>query len=117
MAATVSLADFRAAFPELSGYADAVVTDALGAAAQIDARTARVILNLAAHVLESNATDPVGEVGGAGYVTSMKAGNVSVSMPAAAMGTDSLYAMTRYGRMYLLLRDTLDSVYGGFVVT
>lgn len=118
---TPTLEQFRTKFPTFSGVADATINAASDEARSsvdttwIEADYQPAILYLAAHILTIDgaliAASDLGGAGGivgAGLVSDMKVGDVSVKMAGSASGGggsgfSSGYATTPYGRRYLEL--------------
>lgn len=100
-----TLADFRSRFPELDGYADALVENVLAEATAeleptvFESRIDLAILYFAAHLLTSAAG--VGAAAAAG-VKSVTAGSASVTFGDVA-ATQTAPGSTAYGRRYLQL--------------
>ncbi|MGO4672980.1 DUF4054 domain-containing protein [Bosea sp. 2YAB26] len=114
---TPTLEQFRTKFPTFSGVADSTINAAIEEALSsvdsswIEADYQPAILYLAAHILTVDgaliAASDLGGAGGivgAGLVSDMKVGDVSVKMAGAASGggsgSSSGYATTPYGSRY-----------------
>lgn len=102
------LAAFRARFPEFSGLSDAIVTLCLEDALCIFRLCDRAVLQLAAHLCALDIDQPgnTGIDSGLGEITSEKVGQKAVTYKTqAGKEADVFYTTTKYGRMFLQLRN------------
>ena len=109
----VDLAGFRSRFPQFSGAADSVVQNAIDDAEVIAARTDRMWLFCAAHIVALEDAIGTGADGGAGEVTEEQIGERRVkylSMARWGEGTEVWFTQTPFGRRVLALAKTNPQV-------